>query len=941
MQQSNTWATPYITALLFFISFFSFEVSAQKSPREKLPMDREWRFCFGHPSDREKDFNHAQAGFSYFAKAGFGDGPASPGFDDRPWRKLDLPHDWAVEAPFDPKGSHSHGYKAIGKNFPERSIGWYRKTFAIPKSDDGKRISIEFEGIFRNSTVWINGHYLGVEPSGYSTFQYNITEYLNYGGDNVIVVRVDASMEEGWFYEGAGIYRHVWLHKTSPLHVAFNGTFVASEVKDGRANINIKTTIANEGIALQELVVSHTIYDRHGVKVDSASNERLVVASGESGEFHTQIALTNPTLWSLEDPHLYRLVTTLSQNGKIHDVYETPFGIRDIRWDPNTGFHLNGKHVKLQGTNNHQDHAGVGAAIPYELQRFRILKLKEIGCNAYRCSHNPPSPDLLQVCDELGMLVIDENRLMGTSQQVLKELERMIMRDRNHPSVILWSLGNEEWAMEGSQTGARIASAMQAYTKRLDSTRLSTVAISGGWGKGISTVMNVMGYNYMSHGSTDQQHQNFPHQSGVGTEEGATFATRGTYKDDKENGHLNAYDWDPTDWGASAEESWTYYNKRDYLAGMFVWSGFDYRGEPTPFGWPGIASQFGILDLCGFPKDNAFYYKSWWTSAPMVHVFPHWNWKPGETVKVWSYSNCDEVELFLNGKSQGRKKVIRDSHAEWNVIFSPGKLVAQGFINGKKVAIDAVQTTGKLTSIQLQSHKPIIDADNEDLAIISVSALDTQKSFVANANDEILFSVEGPGRIIGVGNGDPSSTEPDTYTDSVVVLNITHWKTKAIDSKENLRAILANDDFVSPTDESIEDSKKPLRAFLGTFDVNKKFRQFSTTFFLKQSATKADIYLNGKLLRADTTRQRELAVPSSSLSEGKNVLTLVIKNSDNNNVMENDLVSIQLKRRAEQWKRKLFNGLSQVIIQSTGEPGQIVLKATSGNSRGEIKITCK
>jgi beta-galactosidase len=325
----------------------------------------------------------------------------------------------------------------------------------------------------------------------------------------------------------------------------------------------------------------------------------------------------------------------------------------------------------------------------------------------------------------------------------------------------------------------------------------------------------------------------------------------------------------------------------------------------------------------------------------MVHVFPHWNWKPGETVKVWSYSNCDEVELFLNGKSQGRKKVIRDSHAEWNVIFSPGKLVAQGFINGKKVAIDAVQTTGKLTSIQLQSHKPIIDADNEDLAIISVSALDTQKSFVANANDQILFSVEGPGRIIGVGNGDPSSTEPDTYTDSVVVLNITHWKTKAIDSKENLRAILANDDFVSPTDESIEDSKKPLRAFLGTFDVNKKFRQFSTTFFLKQSATKADIYLNGKLLRADTTRQRELAVPSSSLSEGKNVLTLVIKNSDNNNVMENDLVSIQLKRRAEQWKRKLFNGLSQVIIQSTGEPGQIVLKATSGNSRGEIKITCK
>jgi beta-galactosidase len=905
---------------------------AQTSAREKLLMDKGWRFCFGHPSDKEKDFNHGQAGFSFFAKAGFADGPASPSFEDRAWRKLDLPHDWAVEVPFDPKASHSHGYKAVGKNFPERSIGWYRKTFTIPESDDGKRISIEFEGVFRNSTVWINGHYLGVEPSGYSSFQYNLTEYLNYGGNNVIAVRVDASMEEGWFYEGAGIYRHVWLVKTSPLHVDYNGTFISSEISDGTATIQIKTSVVNDGKEKAEFMLRQIIYDSRGVKADSAVREALVIGPGDPDEFTVHVKMKNPTLWSLENPFRYKLVTILSTQGKISDIYETRFGIRSVRWDPNTGFHLNGKPIKLQGTNNHQDHAGVGAALPDELQRFRIMRLKEMGCNAYRCSHNPPSPELLNACDELGMLVIDENRLMGTSEQILKELKRMIVRDRNHPSVILWSLGNEEWAMEGTQTGARIASAMQTYAQRLDSTRLTTVAISGGWGKGISSVINVMGYNYISHGNTDQQHRDFPQQIGVGTEEGATFSTRGVYKDNKENCHLNAYDWDPTDWGASAEEGWTYYSARPNLAGMFIWSGFDYRGEPTPFGWPGIASQFGVLDLCGFPKDNSFYYKSWWTSAPMVHLFPHWNRQKGEQVKAWSYSNCDEVELFLNGKSLGRKKIRRDSHAEWSVNFSPGKLVAQGYRNGKKVALDEVQTTGEATSIQMQSHKSAVDADGQDVAIITVSTLDDHKRFVATSNDEILFTVDGPGKIIGVGNGNPSSTERDKYIDSIAVISITDWKMKPSDSKESVAGV---------PETNIASSSSTNNTYEGTFHFNNKPEQITSTIFLNRNIQRASVYLNGQLIKPDATHLDEITIAPSVLEQGRNVIVIVVVNSQGNKRIENELASIQIRQQAAQWKRKLFNGLGQIIVQSTGAPGEIVLRAFSKDMRGEIKIKCK
>jgi beta-galactosidase len=754
--------------LLASIALLAVTGRAADSPRERLLMDADWRFAFGHATDVAKDFEHATGQFSYLAKTGSVSGAAAPKFDDSGWRALDLPHDWAVELPYDGRGSNSHGYKAIGRNFPENSIGWYRRKFTIPASDLGKRVSVEFDGVFRDSIVWINGHYLGTEESGYSSFSRNVSEFLNYGGENVIAVRADASLEEGWFYEGAGIYRHVWLVKTAPLHVEKDGTFVTTGLKENAADVTARVSVANEGAEDASFEIQQTILDAAGGSVASTAAKDLKLRAGDRAEFSQVLTVSNPKLWSLETPHLHKLVTTILSNGAVADRYETTFGIRSIRFDANEGFFLNGQHVKLKGTNNHQDHAGVGAAIPDALQDFRIAKLKEFGSNVYRASHNPPTPELLDACDRLGMLVIDENRLMGTAEFHHDHLRRMIRRDRNHPSVILWSVGNEEWKIEGNDAGRRISATMQRWVKQLDPTRPVTVAISGGWGGGFSETIEVAGINYLGNitrggTSTDQWHARHPNQPMLGTEECAFNQTRGIYFDDRAKCHLNAYDWDPSDWGASLEQAWSHYAERPFLAGMCIWTGFDYRGEPTPFGWPAIGSQFGILDQCGFPKDGMFYLKSWWSDESVLHVFPHWNWsgKEGQEIKVWAHSNCDEVELFLNGASLGRKAMTKNSHLEWPVKFTPGILLAKGYKGGKETLTSKVEATGNAAAVQLVPHRAALAADGADVSVITVQVADAQGRMVPTANDAVSFEIAGPGKIIGVGNGDPSSHEPD------------------------------------------------------------------------------------------------------------------------------------------------------------------------------------
>jgi beta-galactosidase len=885
-------------------------MTTTSEPRERISLDAGWLFALGHAHDAAKDFGHATGYFSYLAKAGYADGPAASEFDDRDWRVLDLPHDWAVELPFDARGGHSHGYRALGRDFPQNSVGWYRRKFFVPESDLGRRISVEFEGVFRDSQVFVNGFFLGREASGYSGFQYDLSDVLNYGGENVIAVRADATLEEGWFYEGAGIYRHVFLTKTEPLHVAPDGVFVSSTLDGAAAQLSARATLQNHGRGAARFELEFTVLDPEGRPLASQVLSERQLLPGDAAELAASLSVAGPRLWSLETPVLHRLVTTVRSNGAVIDRVETPFGIRTLRFDPDQGFFLNGKHVLLLGTNNHQDHAGVGTALPDALQDFRIRTLKSMGSNAYRSSHHPPTPALLDACDRLGMLVIDETRLMGSAGAQLGELERMIKRDRNHPSVVLWSLGNEEWAIEGNIKGARLTATMQAAAQRLDPTRRTTVAISGGWGRGISTVVDVMGYNYIAHGSTDLQHQQFPQQPGVGTEETTTQCTRGVYVTDAARAHsapvVNGTS------GGNAELGWQYYAGRPYLAGLFYWTGFDYRGEANPFTFPAVSSQFGILDSCGFPKDGYYYLKAWWGTEPVLHVFPHWTWpgREGKPIDVQVFSNAEEVELWLNGQSLGRKPVPKNGHAEWQLEYHPGELLARSYTGGQEVQSQSVQTTSSAQALHVAGDRSELLADGADVAVVRVSAVDAQGREVPTADANVTFRLSGPGRIIGVGNGDPSSHEPDRYFAEPRVVEIVGKLELSANGGQVFRAQFARPAL--PAGARVQ-------------------------LLLRQFGAEQSVSLNGQVLAfaahdAASLPQLELAL--ERLRPGQNVLEVTATAAPSEQHARERAERVHparlvIETPAPAYRRALFNGLAQVIVQSSGEAGEIVLSATS------------
>lgn len=766
----------FLTALLIIVPVLGIA-------REKERFDADWEFAFGNASSPALDFGCGTEYFNYLTKAAsiHNTGPYSLKFNktDWPqeWKKVNLPHDWVVDLPYAREASHSHGYKTVGYKYPETSIGWYRKTFTIPAEDDGKHISIRFDGIFRSANIWVNGFWLGTEPSGYATRTYDISEYLNYGGENVIAVRVDATLEEGWFYEGAGIYRHVWLEKTEPLHVAPFGTFVHAALKApyNTADITVETKVQNSGAVKGEYTLRHTLKDNEGNVVASATVPRRSVLAKAVSETKASFTVSNPHLWSTKDPYLYTLTTEIPESG---DTYETVIGIRDIQFDANEGFFLNGERLEIKGVNQHQDHPGVGPGIPDALQVWRIRELKKLCVNAIRTSHNPATPEFLDACDSLGVLVLEENRLTGINEEHIRLLKAMIERDRNHPSIILWSVGNEEWGLEWNDKGTRIAESMREYCHRLDPTRLSTVATSSG--PNIIIPADVAGYNYMMQNPIDQHRQKYPERIALGTEETTGCGTRGIYFD--EPGRMASMNRTPDEKDGMLNRigrGWNFYRERPWLGGLFYWTGFDYRGEPNPLEFPATGSEFGILDYCGFPKDEAYYLKSWWTREPVLHVFPHWNLAghEGETVSVWVYSNCDEVELSVNGKRLGRKKMEDGGYLSWDAVYKPGRIKAVGYKKGRKVLTREIQTTGSAARISASADRTSIKADGADVAVVTISLTDRKGRFVPDACEDIRISVDGPVRILGVGNGDPAwqaperPSDPDARTFSVSTFN--------------------------------------------------------------------------------------------------------------------------------------------------------------------------
>lgn len=750
-------------ALLFATAFSGLYAQT----REHILFDDNWEFAFGNASDPAKDFGCGTEYFNYLTKAAsqHNEGPYSLAFDkskwDAEWKSVTLPHDWVVDLPFANEASHSHGYKTVGYKYPETSVGWYRKTFKMSPEDNGRHISLQFDGIFRDARIWVNGFYLGNEPSGYIPQVYDISEYLNYDGDNVVAVRADATLEEGWFYEGAGIYRHVWLDKTDPVHVAPFGTFVSSTLTPdmSAARIDIKCKVDNKGVTPASYSLLHRVVSPSGETVAEVALPEGALLPKEGRVASGSVTVTNPELWDTENPRLYKVNTSVIVNGKTVDEYSTTVGLRDVKFDADSGFVLNGRRLKLKGVNMHQDHPGVGAAIPDALQAFRLRELKKMGVNAYRASHNPMTPEMLDACDSLGILVIEENRLMGVNDEHIRQLRTMIERDRNHPSIILWSVGNEEWGIEWNEKGNLIAEAMREYCHRIDPTRMMSAATSGG--PNVVVPVDVAGYNYIMQNPVEEHRLNYPDRKAVGSEETSGCGTRGIYYPAHDRGHMVALNRGKDHRDSTynvIERGWKFYDERPWLGGVFYWTGFDYRGEPNPMKFPATGSQFGILDYCGFPKDEAYYLKSWWTDEPTLHIFPHWNLAghEGEDVSVWAYSNADEVELFVNGKSVGRKVMPKNGHLEWQTVYRPGKLKAVGYKNGRKILTKVVETTGKAEKLQLECDRNAIASDNRDVAVVTVRLVDRKGRFVPDANVGLSISVDGPARILGVGNGDPA-----------------------------------------------------------------------------------------------------------------------------------------------------------------------------------------
>ena len=755
------------TLLLFaFVSLLAIQAVANPRPQNTVTFNQDWRFHLGEVSDGQRI-----------------------DLDDSSWRKLNLPHDWSIEGEFAEKNPAGTGGGAL-----PGGTGWYRKSFIVPATAKGKLLFVDFDGVYRKGEVWLNGHYLGKRPYGYSSFQFELTPYINFGAKNLIAVKVDNSEQpNSRWYSGSGIYRNTWLTTIDPIHVDHWGTWINTpEVNEQLAKVAIQTTVINQSQQDVSLTVTTILYDSAKREV-ARSSVPVPMKKGESSIAGQTLSISNPILWSDDKPYLYKAISQVESNGRIVDRYETPFGVRYFSFDINKGFSLNGKHVKIRGVCNHHDLGALGAAVNRRALERQLEMLKAMGVNGIRTSHNPPAPELLELADEMGFIVMDEAFDIWKKEKTKfdyhldwdewhkRDLEDLILRDRNHPSVILWSIGNEVAEQWGSHPEAGIISKeLVSIVKNLDQTRPITAACNF-----VSTDntlitagnLDLVGTNY-AHAEMHKFPQMFPNRPLIYTETTSALATRGSYdmpsdqirrwprkwdeplKDGNADFSCSAYDNCSTPWGSTHEETWKLIKKHDFISGMFIWTGWDYIGEPTPYPWPAISSYFGIIDLAGFPKDSFYMYQSEWTSKPVLHLLPHWNWKQGEMVDVWAYFNGDEVELFLNGKSLGTKRKTGDDlHVSWRVPFEPGVLKAVSRRNGKVELTKEVSTAGEAAKLVLVPDRKIIQADGTDLSFVTVKVVDKNGVVVPRADNLVNFTLSGPGFVAGVDNGSEISHE--------------------------------------------------------------------------------------------------------------------------------------------------------------------------------------
>jgi beta-galactosidase len=751
--------------LVISILFFQYSLYAQ-SARVREDFDNNWTFHLGDVANAK-----------------------SIDFDDASWRKLNVPHDWSIELPFDSTSPTNNSGGCL-----RGGLGWYRKTFTIPATDKGKIIFIDFDGVYRNSEVFINGHSLGMRPNGYISFRYELSQFLNYGGKNVIAVKVDNSQQpNSRWYSGSGIYRNVWLVKTGTTHIENWGTYVTTpSVSASSARVTVTTSLTGTG---EYCDVTTTILNAAGTPVGTQTQKGLHIGSLQT--LPQTFSISSPVLWSLENPYLYKAVTKVMSKGKVTDEYTTTFGIRSYKFDVDKGFFLNGKQVKIVGVCNHHDLGCLGTAINTRALERQLQILKGMGVNGIRTSHNPPAPELLDLCDKMGFIVMDESFDMWKQRKVdfdyskdfdewyKQDLKDQVLRDRNHPSVFIWSLGNEipeQHGKNGDTTGVALLREMQRIVRSLDDRPTVTANNHTDDNNQLlrSGINDLIGYNY-NQGIWMPEHvqKKWGRKPFIVTESVSALQSRGHYDLPSDSMRVWPQRWDApvkganpdltcsayencyTPWGSSHLTTLKAFLKYESVSGMFVWTGFDYIGEPTPYPWPARSSYFGIVDLAGFPKDVYYLYQSLFTTKNVLHLFPHWNWKPGQMIDMWAYyNNADEVELFINGKSQGvKKKTGDDLYVMWRVPFEAGRVEAVSKKNGKVVATQVIKTAGEPAKLIVQADRSAIKSDGKDLSFVTVKVVDKDGNLVPDAASHIQFKISGAGFIAGVDNGCQTSLE--------------------------------------------------------------------------------------------------------------------------------------------------------------------------------------